>query len=142
MSTLRVPSAAGRSALAALALITAVLAAWAAGGAASALKGLIGGPEGLVFGLVVGLAMLPFWIGGVCLVGGPLWLALHLSGRRDRETAMIFGALAAAFGGPAVLILLSGDAADPNILLLAPPAAISGAVLGYAVWLLRPEGQA
>lgn len=144
MQFVSVLAPAKRAVLVILSLLAAGLAAWAAGGVTAALTGLAAGPTGVGLGIIAGLLMLPFWIVGVCLVGGPLWLALHMNGRRDRNTALIFGGLAGAFGAPAVLIVmmgLGGAPVDPAVLLLAPPAAIGGALAGYAIWRLGYEGE-
>jgi len=124
-----------------MALLSAGFAGWGAATLALAAFGAIAGLSGIVMGLLIGLMILPFWVGGLFVLGGPLWAVLHWKGRRDRRTAVIAGALCAAVVAPLMIWAMFTDlrftlglAGAGSLLLTAIPAGIGGGTAGLAAW--------
>lgn len=139
-----------RAGLGIIALLAASITGCAAASVALGVVGLFAGLGGLGLGLMIGMATLPFWVGGLFLVGGPVWAVLHRARRRDRLTAIVVGGGVAAVATPFTLWAFATDMSftvDPNaagvVLLSGLPAAVGGAAAGFTAWRLGyDEGQA
>lgn len=124
-----------------IALLVAAITGCGVASVALAVIGLLLGLGGFGLGILIGLMTLPFWIGGLFLIGGPLWAVLHRAGRRDRVIALVAGGIAAAIFAPLILWALATDLrfyVDRDsvglILLAGLPAAAGGAMAGFTVW--------
>lgn len=129
--------------LGAIALFVAGLVGCGAAMAVLAVVGLFGGMPGLLFGALVGVATLPFWIGGLFVVGGPVWAVLHRMGYRDRRSAVIAGAVVAGFATPLILWGMASGGRftvdmDGAVYVLGSmlPGTVGGAAAGYTAWRL------
>jgi hypothetical protein len=99
---------------------------------------------GGTFGMTIGLLAIPFWVVAAVVVGGPLWMILHVSGHGNRRSVSVSGAAAAGLCAPLVLWGFLADSPtstpDPQTLGLlvavGVAAAISGAVAGNVAWSL------
>lgn len=130
-----------RTALGAIALLVAGLVGCGVTVGALAVVGLFGGVAGVLFGALIGTATLPFWIGGLFIVGGPVWAILHHAGYRDRRSAIVAGAVVAGVATPLILwgMASSGrftvDATGALYVVISIlPGAIGGAAAGYSAW--------
>jgi hypothetical protein len=132
-----------------IALLAASITGCAAASVLLGAVGLFAGLGGLGLGLMIGMATLPFWVGGLFLVGGPVWAVLHWARRRDRLTAVVVGGGVAAVATPFTLWAFATGLSftvDPNavgiVLLSALPAAVGGAAAGFTAWRLAyDDGQ-
>jgi hypothetical protein len=139
-----------RAALGAIALLVAGLVGCGATVGALAVVGLFGGVSGVLFGALIGTATLPFWVGGLFVVGGPVWAVLHRMGYRDRRSAIIAGAVVAGAATPLILWGLFSDgrftvdmSGASYVLISMLPGALGGAAAGYAAWRMgydEPRG--
>lgn len=130
-----------RAGLGAIALLVAGLVGCGAAMAMLGVVGLFGGASGVLFGVLIGLATLPFWIGGLFIVGGPVWAVLHRMGYRDRRTAVTAGALVAGIATPLILWGMFSDgrftvdvSGASFVLISMLLGSVGGAAAGYAVW--------
>lgn len=131
-----------RMIFAAISLFTAGLAGWGGFTLTAVLLASMSGGYGMVVGLAAGIVSFPFWLGGVFIVGGPIWIAMRRWGRETRRAAQVAGAVAAAVCGPLLGWAFLTDMAvtfDFGALFLAGlavPAAIGGATAGHVFWNL------
>ncbi|MDQ8028743.1 MAG: hypothetical protein REJ23_08440 [Brevundimonas sp.] len=130
-----------RAGLGAISLFAAGLVGCGAAIGALAVVGLTGGVPGALFGALIGVVTLPFWIGGLFVVGGPVWVVLHRAGYRDCRSAIIAGAVVAGVATPLILwgMASSGhftvDAAGALYVIVSSlPGAVGGAAAGYTAW--------
>ncbi len=94
---------------------------------------LVGAPMQFRGGVLVGMVAFPFWLIGACVVGPPLWAALHFSHVRDRRTAVVAGAVAGSIGVLVGLWLTLSPDALASVAVLSAVGGISGAVAGEAI---------
>ena len=128
-----------------LVALMSLTAAGAAGAGVMFLFSCLGGPIGMLIGIVAA----PFWLVGAITVGAPLWAALHAAGRRTRFAARLSGAGAAGLCAPLVLLLFIADSptSAPDLQMfglltaIGVAAAISGAVAGNVAWSLGYGGR-
>lgn len=125
--------------------LMSLTAAGAAGAGIMFLLSCLGGPIGMVIGIVAA----PFWLVGAIVVGAPLWAALLAMGCATRFSARISGAGAAALGAPAALwsFITASPAVPPDprsfglLAAVGVASAISGAVAGNVAWSLGYGGR-
>lgn len=125
--------------------LMSLMAAGAAGAGIMFLFSCLGGP----IGMVIGIMAAPYWLVGAIVVGAPLWATLHAAGRSTRFAARVSGACAAGLGAP--LVLWSFIAASPSdppdpqtfglLAAVGVAAAISGVGAGDVAWSLGYGGR-
>ncbi|HEY0926442.1 hypothetical protein [Brevundimonas sp.] len=130
-----------RAGLGAIALFVAGVVGCGAATGVMAVIGLFGSVPGVLFGALIGVATLPFWVGGLFIVGGPVWAVLHRMGYRDRRSAIIAGAVVAGVATPLILWGVFSDGrftvdmgSALHVLASALPGAVGGAAAGYTAW--------
>ena len=102
-------------------------------GVIDVIMALAGAPMAYRGGWLVGIVAFPFWLIGAFVVGPPLWAVLHLSGLRDRTTAVVTGVFAGGVAVPVVLWLTLNPDAATSVAALSAVGGISGAVAGEAI---------